>query len=207
MLPSPIEKFIEIFSKLPGVGPRQATRLAFYFINSGKDKLDDTARAINNLKSLKLCAQCFAPHLNTGNFCDICKDPKRDKRIIAVVEKETDQISLEKTKKFKGIYLILGELSKSGVLENIQKLRLNHIKSFIQKEFNSPSASSGQGQAEEIILAISPTSYGDLNALVLIQELRPFAKKITRLGQGIPRGGEIEFADEDTLGSALDRRV
>lgn len=199
MLPSPIEKFIEIFSKLPGVGPRQATRLAFYFINAGKDKLDDTARAINNLKSLKLCAQCFAPHLNESNLCDICKDPKRDKKIIAVIEKETDQISLEKTKKFKGIYLILGELPKSGTIENIQKLRLSHLKSFIQKEFG--------GQAEEIILAISPTSYGDLNALILAQELRPFAKKISRLGQGIPRGGEIEFADEDTLGSALDRRV
>jgi len=198
MLPSPIEKFIEIFSKLPGVGPRQATRLAFYFINSGKDKIDETAKAINNLKSLKLCAQCFAPHLNEGNLCDICKDPKRDKKIIAIVEKETDQMSLEKTKKFKGIYLILGELSKSGVLENIQKLRLNHLKSFIEKELG--------GKAEEIILAIDPTTYGDLNALVLAQELKSFTKKITRLGQGLPRGGEIEFADEDTLASAFEHR-
>jgi recombination protein RecR len=198
ILPSPIEKFIEIFSKLPGIGPRQATRLAYYFINVGKDKIDETAKAINNLKSLKLCSQCFVPHLNEGNLCNICKDQTRDKKTIAIVEKETDQLSLEKTKKFKGIYLILGELQKSGVLENIQKLRLNYLKDFIKKELN--------GQAEEIILAINPTTYGDLNALILTQELKPFTKKITRLGQGIPRGGEIEFADEDTLGAALERR-
>ena len=198
MLPSPIEKFIEIFSKLPGIGPRQGTRLAFHFINAGKNKIDETARAINNLKSLKLCSQCFAPHLNEGSLCDICKDPRRDKKFIAIIEKETDQLSLEKTKKFRGIYLILGELVKSGVLENIQKLRLNHLKSFIEKELG--------GQAEEIILAINPTAYGDLNALILTQELKPFAKKITRLGQGLPRGGEIEFADEETLTSAFERR-
>ncbi|PIU99318.1 recombination protein RecR [Candidatus Wolfebacteria bacterium CG03_land_8_20_14_0_80_36_15] len=198
MLPSPIEKFIEIFSKLPGIGPRQGTRLAFHFINAGKDKIDEAARAINNLKSLKLCSQCFAPHLNEGCLCDICKDPRRDKKFIAIIEKETDQLSLEKTKKFRGIYLILGELVKTGVLENIQKLRLNHLKSFIEKELG--------GQAEEIILAINPTAYGDLNALILTQELKPFAKKITRLGQGLPRGGEIEFADEETLTSAFERR-
>ncbi len=195
---NPIEKFIEIFAKLPGIGPRQATRLAFYFINAGKNKIDETAKAINNLKFLKLCSQCFAPYLNEGRLCDICKDSRRDKKTIAIVEKETDQLSLEKTKKFKGIYLILGELAKNGVLENIQKLRLNHLKDFIKKELN--------GQAEEIILAINPTTYGDLNAMVLTRELKPFAKKITRLGQGIPRGGEIEFADEDTLGNALEGR-
>ena len=199
MLPSPIEKFIEIFSKLPGIGPRQATRLAFYFINAGKDKIEETLQAIKHLKSLKLCSQCFAPHLNEGNLCDICQDPKRDKKIIAIVEKETDQISLEKTKKFKGIYLIIGELPKSGILENIQKLRLNHLKEFIKRELNN--------QAEEIILAINPTAYGDLNAMILNQELKAYTKKITRLGQGLPRGGEIEFADEDTLGSALEHRV
>lgn len=198
MLPSPIEKFIEIFSKLPGIGPRQATRLAFYFINSGKDKIDETAKAIHNLKFLKLCSRCFVPHLNEGELCDICKDEKRDKKTIAIIEKETDQISLERTKKFKGIYLILGELEKNGVLENIQKLRLSHLKSFVEKELG--------GKADEIILALNQTTYGDLNAMVLTQELKPYAKKITRLSQGIPRGGEIEFSDEDTLSSAFEKR-
>jgi len=105
---------------------------------------------------------------------------------------------LERTKKFKGRYLVLGELSKTGALESIQKLRLNHLKDWVKKEFR---------QAEEIIIAINPTTFGDLNASMIAKELLPFAKKITRLGRGIPTGGEIEFADEETLEQALERRT
>jgi recombination protein RecR len=197
MLPEPIQKFIEIFSTLPGIGLRQATRLAFKFINSGRDKINETAKAMADLRYLKICSRCFFVHQNKDDLCNICRDPHRLKNIIAVIEKETDLISLERTKKFKGHYLILGELTKSGVLDSSQKLRLNHLKSLIKQ--------SGQ-KAEEIILALNPTAYGDLNASMLVKELTPFAKKITRLGRGIPTGGEIEFADEDTLGQALERR-
>ena len=116
-----------------------------------------------------------------------------------IIEKETDLVSLERPKKFKGRYLILGELLKSGVLESGQKLRLNNLKSFIKKELN--------GQAEEIIIATNPTVYGDLQAMIIAKEFNNMAKKITRLGRGIPTGGEIEFADEETLGQALERRI
>ncbi len=116
-----------------------------------------------------------------------------------IVEKETDLISLERPGTFTGRYLIIGELKKNGVLESFQKLRLNQFKDFITRELG--------GRAEEIILAMNPTTYGDLNAAMLTRELRDFSKKITRLGRGIPTGGEIEFADEDTLGQALERRV
>ena len=115
-----------------------------------------------------------------------------------IVEKETDIISLERPRKFNGRYLILGELNKAGILESGQKLRLNNLKTFISKELG--------GQAEEIIIATNPTTYGDLSASIITKELAGFAKKITRLGRGIPTGGEIEFADEDTLGAALERR-
>lgn len=198
MLPEPIKKFIEIFSVLPGIGIRQATRLAFKLINSGQNKIEETAEAVSDLKYLKICAQCFFVHQNKDNLCDICRDSNRRQNIIAIVEKETDLISLERTRKFNGRYLVLGELTKTGVLESIQKLRLNHLKNWIKKEF---------GQAEEIIIAINPTTFGDLNASMITKELSPFAKKITRLGRGIPTGGEIEFADEETLGSALERRT
>jgi len=134
---------------------------------------------------------------SNGNLCDICANSSRRKDIIAIVEKETDLISLERTKKFKGVYLIFGEISKAGVIESIQKLRLNHLKSLIKQ--------SGS-KAEEIILALNPTTYGDLNASIIAKELTPFAKKISRLGRGIPTGGEIEFADDQTLGDALERR-
>lgn len=198
MLSEPIKKFIEIFSVLPGIGIRQATRLAFKLINSGRNKIEETAEAVSDLKYLKICAQCFFVHQNKDSLCDICRDSNRRQNIIAIIEKETDLISLERTKKFKGRYLVLGELTKTGVLESVQKLRLNHLKNWIKKEF---------GQAEEIIIAINPTTFGDLNASMIAKELSPFAKKITRLGRGIPTGGEIEFADEETLGQALERRI
>ena len=201
MLPEPIKKFIEIFSTLPSIGTRQATRLAFKLISSGRAKIEETAEAVSNLKYLKICSRCFFVHQNPpagGNLCNICSDKTRQQNIIAIVEKETDLISLERTKKFKGRYLMLGELSKTGVLESVQKLRLNNLKDFIKKEF---------GQAEEIIIAINPTTFGDLNASMIAKELSSFAQKITRLGRGIPTGGEIEFADEETLGQALERRV
>lgn len=198
MLPQPIKNFIDIFSQLPSIGPRQATRLAFKLISSGKNKIEETAKAIYDLKYLKICQFCFFPHFNPDNLCDICRDKNRQKNTIMIIEKETDLISLERPKKFKGRYLILGELSKSGALESGQKLRLNNLKTFIEKELN--------GRAEEIIVATNPTAYGDLQAMIITKEFNNLAKKITRLGRGIPTGGEIEFADEETLGQALERR-
>lgn len=198
MLPQPIRNFIDIFSKMPGIGPRQATRLAFKLISEGKNRLEELSKTISDLKYLKICSFCFFPHSGQNNLCNICQNKNRRKDIIMIVEKETDLISLERPKKYNGRYLIIGELSKNGVLESIEKLRLNNLKAFIQKELN--------GQAEEIIIATNPTTYGDLNAMIIAKELKDFSKKITRLGRGIPTGGEIEFADEETLEAALERR-
>ena len=197
MYPEQIKKFIDYFSKLPSIGPRQATRLAFYLIGSGKSNIEETAKAIANLKTIKLCSECFFVHSNTDNLCNICRDKNRRKDLVMIVEKETDLISIERTKKYSGRYLILGELTKSGVLESIQKLRLNNLKNIIKNR---------GGQIEEIIIGINPTTYGDLNAMLISKEFQGLANKISRLGRGIPTGGEIEFADEDTLGQALERR-
>jgi len=197
MLPEPIKNFIEVFSALPSIGARQATRLAFKLLGGGKAKIEEMEKAIGGLKNVKLCSNCFFIHSNKGDFCDICEDQSRNQNIIAVVEKEIDLISLERAKKFKGRYLVLGELFKTGELDSHQKLRLNHLKGLIKKRGK---------KAEEIIIAVNPTTYGDLNALTITKELAPYAEKITRLGRGIPTGGEIEFADEETLGSALERR-
>ncbi len=198
MLPDPIKKFTAAFSRLPGIGPRQATRLAFYVAGLGRTKIQEIADAIAGLASLTTCERCFRTQLGSGTLCSICADPTRSKNLIAIVEKETDILSLERTRKFNGWYLLIGELHKSGELEPEQKMRLTSLKKFIAKD-------SG-GKAEEIILAVNPTVYGDLNASLLKKELEEYAGKITRLGRGIPTGGEIEFADEETLGSALDKR-
>ncbi len=200
MLPSPIRNFVAVFSKLPSIGPRQATRLAFLIAGLGKSKIREIADAVAGLADLTTCARCFRTHLGSGKFCDICSDPTRDKSLIAIIEKETDLLSIEKTKKFHGWYMLIGELHKTGELEQEQKMRMTSMKNFIRQEFGSA------GKADEIILAVNPTVYGDLNAALLKKDLEEYANKITRLGRGIPTGGEIEFADEDTLGQALERR-
>lgn len=197
-LPSPIKKLVEKLAELPSIGPRQATRLAFYLIGRGKNEIRSLATDIDDLGKVKVCGQCFFVHQNQGSLCGICEDKGRKHDIIAIVEKETDLISLENTRKFPGRYFILGPILKTGILEDWQKLRLQGLKSFIQKNFN--------GAIREIILAFNPTSTGDFHASLLIKELSPFAKKITRLGRGLPTGGEIEFADDETLGEALTKR-
>ncbi|MEK7566416.1 MAG: toprim domain-containing protein [Patescibacteria group bacterium] len=198
MYPESIKLFIDTFSKLPSIGPRQATRLAFHLVNSGKANIEETSKAVGNLKNIKICSECFFIHSNSDNLCNICRDKNRNSAVVMIIEKETDLISIERTKKYPGKYLILGELTKSGVLESAQKLRLNSLKNLIKNR---------GGQIDEIIIGINPTTYGDLNAMLISKELQGLSKKITRLGRGIPTGGEIEFADEDTLGQALERRI
>ncbi|MDP1689275.1 MAG: toprim domain-containing protein [bacterium] len=199
MLPDPIKKFADVFSKLPGIGPRQALRLAFYLSSEERALMQEISFATDSMSRVKICSLCFYPHTNTDKLCAICESPARLKNIIAIVEKATDLMSLEKTKRFKGHYLVLGDLGKSGVMETEQKLRLETLKNYISKELG--------GKAEEIILAINPTAYGDLNASMLQKELAPHTNKLTRLGRGIPTGGEIEFADEETLSAAILGRI
>ncbi|MHB9019702.1 MAG: recombination mediator RecR [Minisyncoccota bacterium] len=201
-LPDPIKNFIHHFSKLPSIGPRQATRLAFHVIGSGKEEIEGIIDSLEGLESMSICKRCFFVFIpqNTGDqLCEICHDKKRDQKTIAIVEKETDLISIEKTNKFNGNYFITGSLQKNGVLGIEQKRRLETLKINIKNELG--------GQADEIIIATNPTTYGDFNAAILSKELKDLTKKITRLGRGIPTGGEIEFADEDTLGNALERRI
>jgi len=197
-LPPPIERLASRLAELPSIGPRQAIRLAFYLVSLGQNDVSALASDLENLKNIKICANCFFIHQNSGSLCQFCGDHKRRKDLITLVEKETDLISIENTKRFNGRYLILGPISKTGVLEEWQNLRLQSLKSFIQKELS--------GKAEEIILALNPTSNGDWHASLIAKELTPLTKKISRLGRGLPTGGEIEFADDETLGAALTRR-
>ncbi|MGC9968775.1 MAG: toprim domain-containing protein [Minisyncoccia bacterium] len=194
-LPAPIQKVVDELSELPSIGPRQAIRLAFYLIGEGKQNIRGLAMGIAGLADIKICERCFFIHQNEGSLCDICKNPHRAQNIIMIIEKETDLISLENTGKFAGRYFVIGEIPKTGFLEDWQKLRLQSLK----KEL-------GEKKAEEIILAFNPTSLGDLQASLLTKELAPLTKRLSRLGRGLPTGGEIEFADDETLSSALERR-
>ena len=101
MLPEPIQNFIDVFSRLPSIGPRQATRLAFKFVAEGKNKIEQISDAVSNLKQMKICSNCFFVHSNRESLCDICRDQNRDKKTIMIIEKETDLISLERPKNSK----------------------------------------------------------------------------------------------------------
>ncbi len=198
MLPEPIKKFIENFSRLPSIGPRLATRLAFYLANLDQNTLQELEKGISGFKFLNRCPQCFFLKEKNKKYCQICLDHNRDPKIIAIVEKETDLLSLEKTKAFNGHYLLLGELPKRGILESGQKLRIQSLKERIKKELG--------GKIKEIIVAVNPNTFGDFLFGIIKEEFKELAEKITKLGRGIPTGGEIEFTDEETLRQALERR-
>lgn len=197
-LPDSIKNLSDSLAKLPSLGPRQAIRLVFYLLRRGKDFIHNLAQEISALEKIKTCERCFFIHQNKGNLCDICQNLSRKQDIIMIVEKETDLLSIENVGKYEGRYLVLGPILKNGSFEPYQKLRLQNLKDFIKKLPNQ--------KAEEIIIGLNPTALGDFYFSLLKKEFEPFASKISQLGRGLPIGGEIEFSDDETLGSALEKR-
>jgi len=200
MYPKTIQKLIDLFSKFPTVGPRTAARFVFYLIKLPQTELEELSSYLKKLKeSIKMCSWCFNSFdLSAGseqeNLCPICKDSLRNKEMICIVEKETDLTAIEKTKKYKGLYFVLG-----GII-NLKKkdkkdIRIEQLKERIKNN-----------GFKEIIIAINPTTEGEITRLLLERELRPFNIKITHLGRGLPMGGELEYADPDTLSSSFDSR-
>ena len=194
-----IQKLIDLFSKFPTVGPRTAARFVFYLMKLSKAEVEELIKSISNLReSVKLCSFCFNPFESLSpeaKFCPICQDPSRDKTLLCIVEKETDLISIEKTKKYTGRYFILGGTVAKLKKKDIEELRIKEL----QDRVKTP-------EIKEIIIALNPTTEGESTALYLERILKPFNKKITRLGRGLPVGGELEYADEETLSSALESR-
>jgi recombination protein RecR len=204
-LPKPIQNFIKIFSQIPGIGPRQAMRLVFWLLHQPQTKQTEFSNAFTNLSAkIKLCINCFLPfeQREKETLCEICRNPQRDHLIICVVEKETDLISIEKTNKYKGVYHILGGLL-SDIDEN-KKREINIIPLIerIKKSFKNKKP------IKEIILALSPTSEGNLTIYYLEKTIKDLKLniKITKLARGLPHGGEVEFADSETLINALEGR-
>ncbi len=196
MYPKSIQKLIDLFSKFPTIGPRTAARFVFYLIKLPQEKFDELLVSITNLrKSIKICSSCFNPFesLNDAELCPICTDNSRDKTLLCIVEKETDLISIEKTKKYKGFYFILG--GTVNLKKNDKNIRTEELKERIKNN-----------GFKEIIIATNSTTEGETTALFIKRELKPFNIKITRLGRGLPVGGELEYADEETLTSAFEGR-
>jgi len=204
MYPKSIQKLIDLFSKFPTVGPRTATRFVFYLLKTSKKEIEELVRSITNLKKeVKICSFCFNPFQGEGNLCEICSDPTRDKTLLCVVEKETDLVSIEKIKKYRSLYFILGGTVSTLKKEDIKKLR---IKELTERIKNPQKFGISGAKFREIIIATNPTTEGEATALYLERKLKPLNIKITRLGRGLPVGAELEYTDKETLGSALEGR-
>ncbi|PIP23960.1 MAG: recombination protein RecR [Candidatus Nealsonbacteria bacterium CG_4_10_14_0_2_um_filter_38_17] len=199
-----IQKLIDLFSKFPTVGPRAASRFVFYLLGASNDEIEELAKTILNLKnSVKICRFCFKPFESDKELCEICSNNARDKKLFCIVANETDLVAIEKTKKYKGLYFILGGTVSKLKKEDIEGLRIAELIARIKDpaEFGITNA-----EFNEIIIATNPTADGETTALYLERVLKPLNKKITRLGRGLPVGGELEYADEETLSSALEGR-
>lgn len=191
MFPKSFKKLIDHFSALPSVGPKMAERLVLYLFRKDPAVLKDFGESLLNLKlDLQYCQKCF--NLSEGDLCSICQDSRREKSLIAVVEEPLDVIAIEKTRSFRGLYHVLGG-NITG--DNSQKLKLQELEERVRKE-----------NPVEIILAMNPTTEGDATALYVKRALKPLGVKITSLGRGLSIGGDIEYADEITLSSAINNR-
>ena len=196
MYPFAIQKIIAIFSKFPTIGPRTAARFVFYLLKVSDAEIKEITESIATLKSsVKQCSFCFNPFEGEGNLCEICQNPRRDQTMLCIVEKETDLVPIERTKKYPGRYFVLGGALSRFNREDLKDLRTEEL-----------LARAGRREIQETIIATNSTIEGESTALYLERVLRPLGKKITRLARGLPLGGELEYADEETLGSALDGR-
>ncbi|MCL4382682.1 recombination mediator RecR [Patescibacteria group bacterium] len=199
-LPKSLQKLIESFERLPGIGPKSAQRLTFYLLHVPQEQLEDFSEALRSLKQKTvLCSVCF--NVTESDPCPICSDSQRDKKIICVVEQALDVLALEKTGKYQGVYHVLhGAISP---LNNIGPDEL-YIEKLLErtKSFAYP--------VSEIILATNPNMEGEATAMYIAKQIREQIPNnqllITRLGQGLPTGGDLEYADEVTLSRALEGR-
>ncbi len=207
-MPDSIKRLTDLFAKFPTVGPRTAGRFVFYLINQPKQEVENLISAIQELKtSIALCDFCFNPHQSQQKLCPICQDNGRNRQMLCIVEKETDLLSIEATKRYKGLYFILG--SNSLTLRKVanNELRIDDLKKHMEnpEKFGLP-----KHDITEIIIATNPTPEGKAASLAvekILKELPSFAAiKITHLAKGLPVGGELEYADEETLESAFEGR-
>jgi len=170
-------------------------RFAIHLLKSDDEKVNELVEAIQGLKkNLRFCKICY--NISTEEVCDICKNPKRDKSIICVVEEASDIIAIEKTNEYNGLYHVLGGVLNPLRGEGVESLKIKEL--FKRLE---------DGEVKEVLLALNPDAEGDATSLYLAKELKKYNVKVSRIARGLPIGGELEFADEATIGRALLGRI
>lgn len=196
LLPAPIQNLIDSFSRLPGIGPKTASRLTFYLLTAPDDLSQDLAAALAALKTeTTYCQTCYNITVAGRLECEICANPDRDQEAICVVEEPLDVLALERTEGFHGRYHVL-----HGALSPIEGIGPEDIKI---RELLERIHSGG---ISEVILATNPSLEGDATAMYLSQKLSSSPVRITRLARGLPIGGDLEYADQHTLLRALSGR-
>src|SRR5919197_4875825 len=194
MFEGPIQDLIDELSRLPGIGPKSAQRLAFYMIKAPPQDAHRLAEAILAAKEkVRFCRECFG--VAEGDLCRICRDPGRDPSVICVVEESKDQAAIEKAGVIKGRYHVLG-----GAISPLEGIGPDDLR--VQELLDRV----GRDHVEEVILATNPNLEGNATAMYVAALLKPLGVKVTRLASGLPVGGDLEYADEVTLGQVLEGR-
>ena len=192
-LPEPVQNLIDAFSRLPGIGPKTASRLTFYLLRAPEELALSLAQALTGIKQdTGLCEVCFNITHKEHPICEICSSDQRDQHILCVVEEPLDVLAIEKTAGFNGLYHVL-----HGVLSPIEGIGPEDLK--IQELITRLQA----GHFDEVILATNPSMEGDATAMYLNERMAPLAIRVTRLARGLPVGGDLEYADQSTLLRAL----
>ncbi len=190
----PIQRLIEALERLPGIGPKSASRLAFHILRMPQDQVHDLADAIATLKeNIVYCSRC--QNLSQTDPCAICSDPARDPHLVCVVEDPLDVVAIERTGVYKGLYHVL-----HGVINPVEgigpeDLRVDALLERLERE-----------PIEEIVIATNPNMEGEATAMYLARLIHPKGIRVTRLARGLPVGGDLEYADEITLSRALEGR-
>ena len=186
-----VERLIAELSRLPTIGPRSAQRIAFHIIRARKEEALALAEALREVKErIRPCRRCF--NLTEGEECDICRDPRRDRSVICVVEDPYDIGPIERTGEYRGLYHVLGgALSPLDGVEP-EDLRIAELVERVRSE-----------GTRELILATNPNTTGEATAMFIAQEVRELPVRVTALASGLPVGGDLEYADEVTLGRAF----
>ena len=187
----PVAKLIDELGRLPGVGPKSASRLAYYLLRASREQALSLAEAILEVKErIVLCSRCF--NITESNPCAICQDTDRDQSMICVVEEPLDVLALDRTGEFRGLYHVLhGAISPVDGI-GPDKLRIRELLERVDRE-----------RPEEVILAMNPNIEGDATAMYIARQLVSTGVSLSRPASGLPVGGDLEYADEITLGRAL----
>jgi recombination protein RecR len=193
MLSPAVDNLVAQLTRLPGVGTRTAHRLAFHLLRVPKDEADALAAAIGEVKErVRFCAECG--NLTEEERCEICRDERRDRTLVCVVEQPADLVSLERTHEYRGLYHVLG-----GSLSPIDGVEPEHLR------IDELLGRVERNGIQEVVLATNPNMTGEATAAYLADRLRGRVR-VTRLASGLPVGGDLEYADEVTLGRALSGR-